>query len=84
MFKKILDEKLANYISINGQKYLDDIIKKQKKVVFISGHFNNFELMAMQLEKYGVNLTAIYRPLNNIFLNKTMEKIGLTSYVETN
>ena len=73
--KDFRNEKLANYISINGQKYLDDIIKKQKKVVFISGHFNNFELMAMQLEKYGVNLTAIYRPLNNIFLNKTMEKI---------
>ena len=69
--KDFRNEKLANYISINGQKYLDDIIKKQKKVVFISGHFNNFELMAMQLEKYGVNLTAIYRPLNNIFLNKT-------------
>ena len=70
--KDFRNEKLTNYISINGQKYLDDIIKKQKKVVFISGHFNNFELMAMQLEKYGVNLTAIYRPLNNIFLNKTM------------
>ena len=49
--KDFRNEKLANYISINGQKYLDDIIKKQKKVVFISGHFNNFELMAMQLEK---------------------------------
>ena len=31
--------------------------------------------MAMQIEKSGVNLAAIYRPLNNFFLNKTMEKI---------
>ena len=41
----------------------------------MSGHFSNFELMAMQIEKSGVNLAAIYRPLNNFFLNKTMEKI---------
>ena len=31
--------------------------------------------MAMYLEKSGINLSAIYRPLNNIFLNKIMEKI---------
>jgi KDO2-lipid IV(A) lauroyltransferase len=31
--------------------------------------------MAMQIEKSGINLSAIYRPLNNIFLNKLMEKI---------
>ena len=43
--------------------------------MFISGHFNNFELMAMQIEKSGINLAAIYRPLNNTFLNKIMENI---------
>ena len=48
---------------------------KNKPVVFISGHFNNFELMAMQIEKSEINLAAIYRPLNNIFLNKDMEYI---------
>ena len=33
--------------------------------------------MAMQIEKSGINLAAIYRPLNNIFLNKTMENIRI-------
>ncbi|MDA7481848.1 lysophospholipid acyltransferase family protein, partial [Candidatus Pelagibacter ubique] len=41
----------------------------------VSGHFSNFELMAMEIEKSGVNLSAIYRPLNNIFLNILMERI---------
>ncbi|XOJ73983.1 hypothetical protein ABXT43_06500 [Candidatus Pelagibacter sp. Uisw_114] len=36
-------------------------------VIFVSGHFSNFELMAMDIEKSGVNLSAIYRPLNNKF-----------------
>ena len=31
--------------------------------------------MALQIEKAGINLCAIYRPLNNIFLNKFMERI---------
>ena len=31
--------------------------------------------MAMQLENSGLNVAAIYRPLNNIFLNNVMEKI---------
>ena len=31
--------------------------------------------MAMEIEKSGVNLSAIYRPLNNIFLNILMERI---------
>ena len=31
--------------------------------------------MAMQIEKSGINLAAIYRPLNNKFLNYFMEKI---------
>ena len=54
---------------------MDEILNKNKKVVFISGHFNNFELMAMQLEKAGIDLTAIYRPLNNKYLNNNMEFI---------
>ena len=51
--------------------------KNKKQVVFISGHFNNFELMAMQIENFGIDVAAIYRPLNNIFLNKTMERIRI-------
>ncbi len=31
--------------------------------------------MAMIIEKNGVNLAALYRPLNNYFLNETMESI---------
>ena len=31
--------------------------------------------MAMHIEKSGINLAAIYRPLNNKFLNFIMEKI---------
>ena len=66
---------LASNITIEGEEILDELKKNKKQVVFISGHLSNFELMAMNLEKKGINLATIYRPLNNIFLNKIMEKI---------
>ena len=62
-------------IEIEGQEILERIKKENKPVVFISGHLSNFELMAMHIEKSGIKLSAIYRPLNNIFLNKIMERI---------
>ncbi len=67
--------KLVDKIDIEGQEYLNEIKKFNKQVVFISGHFSNFELMAMCIEKSGIQLSALYRPLNNIFLNMIMEKI---------
>ena len=67
--------KLSDKIEIVGKEYLDEIKSLNNQVVFISGHFSNFELMAMYLEKSGIQLSTIYRPLNNIFLNIIMEKI---------
>ena len=78
--KDFRKNKLEQFITIDGIENLDKIKSNKKPVVFISGHFNNFELMAMQIEKHGINLAAIYRPLNNIFLNKTMESIR-TKYI---
>jgi KDO2-lipid IV(A) lauroyltransferase len=66
---------LNSRIKIEGQDVLDEIKKFNKQVVFISGHFANFELMALHLEKSGIALSTIYRPLNNFFLNKIMERI---------
>ena len=73
MFIKNLSE--TKKIIVENQYILEKIKKEKKPVIFISGHFNNFELMAMQIEKSGIDLAAIYRPLNNNFLNPIMEKI---------
>ena len=73
--KQLRVSKLNDNIDINGQEILDKIKKDDQPVIFISGHFNNFELMAMHIEKSGINLAAVYRPLNNKFLNFIMEKI---------
>ena len=65
------------YIKINGTNYLDEIKKNNESVIFYSGHFANFELMALEIDKYGIKCAAIYRPLNNIFLNPLMEYLRI-------
>ena len=78
--KDFRKEKLNDYLEIEGKEHLNKVRDSNEQVVFVSGHFNNFELMAMQIEKSGINLATIYRPLNNIFLNGIMEKIR-TKYI---
>jgi len=71
-FRKIDSEK---FLEVKGQEILEKIKLSKDPVIFVSGHFDNFELMAMHIEKSGIDLAAIYRPLNNGFLNPLMENI---------
>ena len=73
--KKYRQDINTKNIEVIGQEILEKIKLDKEPVIFVSGHFNNFELMAMYLEKSGIDLAAIYRPLNNRFLNPLMEKI---------
>ena len=65
--------KYKNHVIIKGKENLAGIINENKPVIFVSGHFANFELMSMEITKSNVKLATIYRPLNNIFLNPFME-----------
>ena len=66
-----------DHIKISGTSYLDEIKKNNEPTIFYSGHFANFELMAMELDKFGIKCAAIYRPLNNFFLNPLMEYLRM-------
>ena len=75
--KNFKNGKLKQFINIEGGHFLENLKVNKKNAVFVSGHFNNFELMAMQIENKGIDLAAIYRPLNNFFLNPIMEYIRI-------
>ena len=57
-------------------------IRKGRPVIFVSGHFANFELMSMEITKREIKLATIYRPLNNIFLNPLMEYLRRNMFVK--
>ena len=62
-----------HFVKIEGEDILKRVKERKKPVIFISGHFANFELMSMEITKKEIPLAAIYRPLNNYFLNPLME-----------
>ena len=65
--------KKNSLVEIESEIDLSNLSKNSKPVIFVSGHFANFELMSMEITKKKINLATIYRPLNNFFLNPLME-----------
>ena len=70
VFLNYLRNNVSNII-VTGEENLLEATQKNKPVIFISGHFANFEMMSMVISKK-VPLATIYRTLNNIFLNPFM------------
>ena len=62
-----------SHMTIKGKENLLKILQQNKSVIFVSGHFANYELMSMEINKMNIKLATIYRPLNNFFLNPLME-----------
>ncbi len=73
--KEFKNGKLEDNLKIEGAEILQKIIDEKKPVLFLSGHFANFELMAMVIERSGINLAAIYRPLNNFFIEPYLTRL---------
>ncbi len=71
MFLNQLNQNSSYIKIINPEKFLE-LKNENKPILFFSGHFANFELMAMQIYKAGFDIHALYRPLNNYFLDPLM------------
>ena len=65
--------KESSHVTIKGREIIQNVVQENRPVIFVSGHFANFELMSMEITKNKIPLATIYRPLNNIFLNPFME-----------
>ena len=69
------EKSLFNQLNLKNKctNKIENILDKKKPVIFVSGHFSNFELMSMEITKNNIPLATIYRPLNNFFINPFME-----------
>ena len=43
------------HVKVIGNNILDKIIKSGRPVIFVSGHFTNYELMSMEITKIILN-----------------------------
>ncbi|WDI30239.1 lysophospholipid acyltransferase family protein [Hyphococcus flavus] len=52
-------------MEIEGKEILDRIVAEGRPVIFVTGHFANWELFMATLLNSGVNYGFVYRPANN-------------------
>ena len=74
ILNKILDHK-NNKIEIKGIEILQQIKKKNKQVIFFGLHQANWELLAPTIDKLGIDVGAIYRHINNPYIDQYILKI---------
>ena len=76
-----------SHINLIGEENLLQVLQNQKPVIFISGHFANFELMSMEITKHNISLATIYNCLNkfvNVGLLKQIDQQGEVTIFDTN
>ena len=73
MFLNFFRKNKSLNIKVENLSKFDELKKLNKPLLFFSGHFANFELLAMTIERNNFDICALYRPLNNVFLNPVMK-----------
>jgi KDO2-lipid IV(A) lauroyltransferase len=61
-------------LEVSGEALLGAIAAGGGPVVFISGHFSNFELMAAAMVRAGVQVQVTYRAMNNPYVDDRVRR----------
>lgn len=71
-----LGEKFVDkYISFEGTEFFETVLKRGKGLVILTAHFGNWELLGSVLGLKGYNVNTVYRPLDNIYLDRFIRKL---------
>jgi KDO2-lipid IV(A) lauroyltransferase len=65
-------------IAIEGIERADVAHAAGKGVLFVSGHFGNWELMPFAATQYGIEGGEVYRPLNNPYIDRWLVRRRMT------
>lgn len=65
----------SDRIEISGADHIRGVLEAGGPVLFFSGHIGHWELAPMVGAKFGVELTAVYRPPNNRFVDTVTRRI---------
>ena len=74
ILNKLLSDKNQR-IKIIGMDHINQIKKKNEQVIFFGIHQANWELLVPSLDKLGIRVGAIYRHINNPFINQLILNI---------
>ncbi len=59
-------------IEIAGIEHADTALASGKGILFVSGHFANWEVMPFAATQYGIPGGEVYRPVNNPYIDRWM------------
>lgn len=59
-------------IALAGLEHAEAALASGKPILFVSGHFANWEVMAFAAAQYGLEGGEVYRPLNNPYVDRWM------------
>ena len=76
----LFDKKKIKYNKIEN---IENLIKNNSQGIFICIHQSNWEVVVPSLDRLGINLGAVYRHINNHFLDKLLFKIRTNSLVSS-
>lgn len=72
---EISEEDLLNHITFINENIVWDALKQERKIIFITGHYSNWELLAPALAtKFGFTLSAVGRRLNSKLMHQILVK----------
>lgn len=69
---KLTPENVSEWISIEGQEYLDEAFRLNRGVVMITGHQGNWEWLGAGLALYGYPMVAVMTPQHNQEVNQVI------------
>ncbi len=61
-------------VQVIGSEKLKAIIENKTPVVIVTGHFANWEIMAMVLTQWGLPVQITYRPINNPHIDRRVRR----------
>lgn len=69
-FTKMKPNEIRKKVNIKGKAYLEELLKKNERVIFFTAHYSNWELSSLILAIEGFKMNGIYRPANNSYIDK--------------
>jgi Kdo2-lipid IVA lauroyltransferase/acyltransferase len=69
---EITSRGFSNFVKIEGIENLDSALSYKKGVIFISGHFGNWELLAISIAQLGYSSYPYMRKINNKYIDKLL------------
>ena len=62
-------------VTLSGTEHLEDAKARGKGMLFVSGHFANWEVMPSVAREYGFSGGSVVRPPNNPYVSRWMERL---------